>query len=361
MSMVRTEQAEFLATIEQRATEEGIEIYLVGGVVRDLLRGGVIGEKDFDFVVVGDAAQFAARCVGVTGGTVKRFDHFLTAKIVQPQLIPWLDEVDFASSRTEVYPRPGQLPVVSPGSLELDLARRDFSINAIALRVGVLLDWLADGGVSRSALRERVIDRHGGCADLDERVVRSLHPASFRDDPTRLFRASRYVARIEGRLAQDTERDIVAALGAGALGTISTARIVNELKKVSTEGRFPEAIRLLGDVGVGAVLGVPLGAETSGVVERIRGLAVPAVHRFEVLVRAWYGAAEERGEGARVVAALGLGVKQARHVAYDVAAEGEALAGNRVTVAGLWYAYVAGRIDGATLEHYVARRREHGG
>jgi len=354
VSGVGEAQVEFLAAVSQRAKDAGVAISLVGGVVRDLLRGQAIGEKDFDFLVVGDAAAFAARCVALTGGTVKRFDGFLTAKIAAPSKVPWLNEIDFASSRTEVYPHPGQLPVVSPGSLTEDLGRRDFTINALALGVEDLLGWLARGAEGRADLGSLVVDYHGGRRDLEARCVRSLHGESFRDDPTRIFRAARYVARIDGALAPETRRDIDAALEAGALKTVSVTRIVNELKKVALEERFLEAFRVLEELGVGALLGVPLDGVAGRQVEAVRDLGVPEKHRFEVLVRAWYAG----GDGPGVIATLGLGKKQARHIEVDVAADPAALSGNHITVPGLWYALVRGVGDPAVVRRALSLRGE---
>lgn len=354
MNGVQRAQVDFLAVVSQQAKDAGVGVYLVGGVVRDLLRGQEIGEKDFDFLVVGDAAAFAERCVARTGGTMKRFDGFLTAKIVAPSAVPWLNEIDFASSRTEVYPQPGQLPVVSPGSLQEDLGRRDFTINALALGVQDLLGWLARGTGDRGELEALVVDPHGGRRDLVARCVRSLHGDSFRDDPTRIFRAARYVARIDGTLAPETGCEIDAAVGSGALQTVSVTRIVNELKKIAREERFPEAFQVLEQFGVGAALGVPFAGAVGREVAAVRDRGVPANYRFEVLVRAWYAG----GEGARVVAALGLGKKQARHVEVDVAADDAALAGNHVTVPGLWYALVRGVGDPDAVRRHLSVREE---
>src|SRR3954468_15662277 len=124
-------------------------VFLVGGAVRDLLLGR--GRSDIDLVVVGDAGKLAARL----GAKTVEHERFATAKVE-------LDghEVDIATARTEAYPRPGALPVVEPaGSIEADLGRRDFTINAMAVPL---------------AGATRLIDPHGGRPDLDDGLLRIL-------------------------------------------------------------------------------------------------------------------------------------------------------------------------------------------
>ncbi len=165
-----------LAAIRERSA--GQPVYLVGGAVRDLLLGH--GRVDIDLVVEGDAAGLAARL----GADVVEHERFATAKAR-------LDghEVDIASARNEVYLHPGALPEVEPSSLGDDLARRDFTINAMAIPLG----------------REPIlIDPHGGRDDLAAGLLRVLHPRSFADDPTRALRAARYAARFGFALEAET-------------------------------------------------------------------------------------------------------------------------------------------------------------
>src|SRR6187200_3214815 len=161
-------------------------VYLVGGAVRDLLLGR--GSSDIDLVVVGDAGKLAARL----GAETVEHERFATAKVE-------LDghEVDIATARTEAYPSPGALPVVEPAdSIEADLGRRDFTINAMAVPLS--------GG-------DGLIDPHGGRADLENGLLRVLHARSFEDDPTRAIRAARYAARLGLRLEDETEALLRAA------------------------------------------------------------------------------------------------------------------------------------------------------
>jgi tRNA nucleotidyltransferase (CCA-adding enzyme) len=200
-----------LAAVREGAGGEAI--YLVGGAVRDLLLGR--GRADIDLVVEGDAGALAARL----GGEVVEHERFSTAKVA-------LDghEVDLAGARTETYARPGALPDVEPASLADDLARRDFTINAMAIPL--------QGA-------PRLIDPHQGRTDLAEGVLRVLHPRSFVDDPTRALRAARYASRFRFELEEGTAR----LLAATDLGAVSADRREAELLRLAAE---PEAVRGFG-------------------------------------------------------------------------------------------------------------------
>jgi tRNA nucleotidyltransferase (CCA-adding enzyme) len=205
--------------VELRAAAQGSPLFLVGGAVRDLLLGRARG--DVDVVIEGDAAAVAARLEG----EVVEHERFATARADVGGL-----EVDLASARTETYAHPGALPEVRPATLAEDLARRDFTINAMALPL--------QG-------RTELIDPHGGAADLDAGLLRVLHSDSFRDDPTRAMRAARYAARFGFALEEETE----ALLGEADLSTVSRDRIQAELRKIAAEpaaARASELIRAWG-------------------------------------------------------------------------------------------------------------------
>jgi tRNA nucleotidyltransferase (CCA-adding enzyme) len=181
-------------------------VYLVGGAVRDLLLGRP--RADVDLVVEGDAAALAARL----GGASTEHDRFGTVKVEVEG-----HEFDVASARTETYSEPGALPEVTPAeALEVDLGRRDFTINAMAIPL--------TGEV-------RVVDPHGGRADLGRGVLRVLHPRSFEDDPTRAIRAARYAARFEFELEAETEK----LLRKTDLTTVSADRRRAELERLAAE------------------------------------------------------------------------------------------------------------------------------
>lgn len=213
-----------LAAIEALAREP---VYLVGGAVRDLLLGR--GRADLDLVVVGDAvaladALLAERTTSPRTGIVHQ--RFATAKVR-------LDghDVDIATARTETYPAPGALPEVEPAdSIEADLARRDFTINAMALPLG----------------GSELIDPHGGRGDLESGLLRVLHQDSFVDDPTRALRAARYAGRFGFGLEPETER----LLRAADLETVSEDRREAEMLRLAGEASAPAAYRLLSEWGL---------------------------------------------------------------------------------------------------------------
>ena len=182
--------------------------YVVGGAVRDLLRGA--RPADLDLAVEGDAAS-AARAVGAAlDREVREHGRFGTAVVRDDP------DLNFAMTRRETYAHPGALPEVEEAPLGEDLARRDFAINAMA--IGLTGDDLG-----------HLYDPHDGVVDLEAGAVRVLHDASFIDDPTRLLRALRYEARLGFAMEPDTERLAIAAIEGEALGTVSGARIGDQL------------------------------------------------------------------------------------------------------------------------------------
>jgi tRNA nucleotidyltransferase (CCA-adding enzyme) len=205
--------------------------YLVGGAVRDLLRGA--GAVDLDLVVEGDAVSVARAVAERLAGEAVVHERFGTATVRAGDLV-----VDLATARRESYSAPGALPDVEPASIEDDLGRRDFTINAMAIA-------LPEG---------RLVDPHGGKADLEARVIRVLHDGSFVDDPTRLLRALRYEARLGGRLDAHTEELARAAIAAGALDTVSGKRIRDELLDLLREPDAPSALQRMRDLKLDCAL-----------------------------------------------------------------------------------------------------------
>jgi tRNA nucleotidyltransferase (CCA-adding enzyme) len=182
-----------LHLIADEATQKGFPLYIIGGSVRDLLLGSVI--NDFDLTVEGDAIALARALAKRHGGKVTAHSKFGTAKWFLPVHLTTRDELpetlDFVSARSETYQHPGALPSVKMGSLDDDIRRRDFTINALALR----LDGDHFG---------ELVDVLEGQADLERGMIRVLHPKSFIDDPTRMYRAIRYEQRYGFEIAPDT-------------------------------------------------------------------------------------------------------------------------------------------------------------
>jgi tRNA nucleotidyltransferase (CCA-adding enzyme) len=190
-------------------------VYLAGGAVRDLLLHRPI--RDVDLVVEGDGLRLARRLARRLSASIREHPQFATATLQ----LPGGGSLDVATARTETYRRPGTLPVVRPGSIADDLARRDFTVNAMALRV-------APGA-------PRLLDPHGGRADLDKGLIRMLHSASPRDDPTRCFRAVLYANRLRFRIERRTRRWIEEAARDGAVDRISGDRLRRELTRLLSE------------------------------------------------------------------------------------------------------------------------------
>lgn len=271
-----------LATLKTTQELAGdARLYLVGGTVRDLIIGA--GSKDIDTVVEGDSAErLATRLQQRLGGTLSCHVDFGTCTLA-------LDDgptIDIATAREEVYAHPGALPEVTPSSLEQDLARRDFTINAIALRL--------------QPEPQVLLDPYGGKNDLARKLLRVLHPLSFVEDPTRLLRGARLAGRLSFDFEVDTARKAVAALAEGVAARVSRARLRAELELTLAEQRVAPALALLEELGAMAeMFGLSLAAPAS--LDRIMALdelrreaAVPdESYLFALLLSAGEGAAEE--------------------------------------------------------------------
>ncbi len=193
----------------QIAHDSGHKIYLVGGVVRDLLLGRQV--FDLDIAVEGDAIFFVERLAKHLGENFKRHHSFGTATLYHHG-----HKIDFATSREEKYSQAGALPKVKAAELKKDLWRRDFTINAMAIS----LNRQDYGGL---------IDFYGGRADLEKGLIRVLHPESFLDDSLRVLRAVRFEQRFSFKIENKTDSLMSQAIGAGALGWVNPHRLRDEL------------------------------------------------------------------------------------------------------------------------------------
>lgn len=211
--------------------------------MRDLLLGRPV--RDVDLVVEGDAAGFARALAGKLGGRVREHDRFATATLK----LPGGSRLDVASARRESYSGPGALPRVRPASIEEDLFRRDFTVNAMAME-------LAPAG------RARLLDPFGGRRDLAARVLSFLHPRSPCDDPTRAFRAVRYANRLGFRVALDAVGAIRRSIEAGAFVAVSGDRLWRELELIFAETGRADAVRRMSALGLARVLGAGLAADS---------------------------------------------------------------------------------------------------
>lgn len=238
-------------------------IALVGGAVRDLLLGRPA--LDIDLAVEGPLEPLLDR-LGDGGRTHGRFG---TASV---QIDGSL--VDLARTRRERYARPGALPEVEPASLEEDLARRDFTVNAMAV-------VLSGPGVGE------LLGAEGARQDLEAGHLRVLHPRSFIDDPTRLLRLARYRGRLGFDLQPGTRELAETAIAGGALSTVSGARIGNELRLLCAETDPVAGWQALDELGLAAAIEPGFGLRPGDLAVARRALALlPAEGRAEVILLA---------------------------------------------------------------------------
>ncbi|HVN61218.1 MAG TPA: hypothetical protein VMT59_08130 [Gaiellaceae bacterium] len=221
-------------------------VYLVGGTVRDLL----LGERSFDvdIAVEGDAIALAEALAKSLGGKVRTHRKFGTAAVSYGEH----GRVDVVTARTESYDAPAVLPSVEHAGIHDDLFRRDFTINAMAI-----------------SLREddlgQLVDPFGGRADLEARRIRVLHPRSFVDDPTRIFRAVRYENRLDFRMDEETLRLAHESVETGHVGDLSRARLREELIALFGEGHVDHTIVRIHELGLDEAIHPHLAADTETV------------------------------------------------------------------------------------------------
>ena len=208
-----------------------VGLYVVGGMVRDILLG--IENLDLDLVVEGDGLAFAKAFAHAKRGKVKVHERFGTARVTMTDGF----KVDVATARAEYYEYPTALPTVEQGSVKKDLYRRDFTINTLAVRL------------NRRQFGE-LIDFFGGERDLKGRTIRVLHSLSFVEDPTRVFRAVRFAVRFDFALSRETRALIQGVAQMDILRQLSKHRLTDELRLVLSEREPGKAIALLDELRV---------------------------------------------------------------------------------------------------------------
>ena len=231
--------------IGQVAEEKDIQIYFVGGLVRDLFLG--ISNMDLDIVVEGDAIALARQLVRRLGGRIRTHGRFRTAKWILEE--PFWDQflgapgatrppvkaIDFVTARSEFYEHPTALPQVTQSSIKLDLHRRDFTINTLAVRLnpdrfGELLDF------------------YGGKLDMESGLIRVLHSQSFIDDPTRILRAVRFEQRLGFSIEERTLELLRESIS--LLDRVTGDRIRHELELLLREPRPELGFARLDELGI---------------------------------------------------------------------------------------------------------------
>jgi tRNA nucleotidyltransferase (CCA-adding enzyme) len=203
----------------------GLEVFLAGGCVRDLLLG--VPLRDVDLVVEGDPLAVARSLAASAGASATRLTPFGTSRVETPAGI----RIDIAMSRRETYASPAALPHVQPAPIGEDLLRRDFTFNSMAVRLA-------------GPRRGELLDPSGGLRDLRRRILRLHHAGSVADDPTRAFRAARFAARLSLKPAPSFFEALSAGDAPRAFASLSPARLLREVRLIWKE-RDPAAVLAL--------------------------------------------------------------------------------------------------------------------
>jgi len=217
-----------LRELSQLAAGFGIDLYLVGGSVRDVLANAPL--TDIDIMATGNPERLVESIRDRRNATVRKASAFGTWSLTVRGV-----DVDLATARRETYERPGALPTVFPGTILDDLARRDFSINAMAISLGED-SW------------GTLLDPHDGVTDLSRGVIRVLHDRSFEDDATRILRAIRYACRLDFRLESCTATLLERSLP--YVSRISPDRVRHEIERIFQEEHAGKMIEMAGKLGV---------------------------------------------------------------------------------------------------------------
>ncbi|MEG0874888.1 MAG: CBS domain-containing protein [Clostridiales bacterium] len=220
-----------LGEIASLADRKGCRVFLVGGLVRDMLLE--TSSSDLDIVVEGDGIEFARVVAEVYNGQLTAYERFGTANVV----IDGYLKLDIASARTEFYEYPAAMPQVETSTLRQDLYRRDFTVNAMAISlnfstIGILIDY------------------YNGREDLEKRQLRVLHNLSFVEDPTRLLRALRFAVRYEFTLEEETKMFAAKAVQDGVFEKLSYRRIWQEVVISLKEENPYDILQLYNEYGL---------------------------------------------------------------------------------------------------------------
>ena len=213
----------------------GLTVYAVGGFVRDLLLDHP--NQDIDLVVEGNGIAYARELAKELGGRVREHQEFLTSVVIFEESPGVERRVDVATARLEYYEYPAALPTVELSSIKMDLFRRDFTINSLAVRLskdsfGLLVDFF------------------GGQRDIREKLIRVLHTLSFVEDPTRCLRAVRFEQRYAFRLGPGAEKLVKNALQLKLMDKLSGPRLFHELKLICDENNPVASLNRLDSLGL---------------------------------------------------------------------------------------------------------------
>lgn len=350
-----------LATVGRLAAAHGARAFAVGGLVRDAWLADAPARTDLDVVVEGDAPLVGRALAAALGGALVEHERFLTASVT------FADgrRVDLVTARSERYEGGGALPRVLPAAIAQDLRRRDFTVNAMAVE-------LASGVFG-------LLDPLGGALDVARRRLRILHPLSFVEDPTRIFRAARYAARLGFALDGWSVRARALALELAPYPSLSPARLVSELERILGDTAPGPALAVLARAGafrlvapghratratMAALRALPAGLAWA----RAQGLEVPPLE----LVAAALAVGQTPAVAAAVLRGLGLAgarlervraaLDQAAGLAVGLAAAARPSEAARLTrgmssTALAWLRLAGDRGDGERLERVLAADR----
>jgi tRNA nucleotidyltransferase (CCA-adding enzyme) len=222
------EMIQLLQTIGEVADKLDYNAFAVGGFVRDLLLKKP--NLDLDIVIEGDGIAFAKSLAAHVGGRYRTHERFKTAVVLMPDGF----KIDIATARLEYYEYPAAMPTVELSSIKLDLYRRDFTINAMAIQLnqehfGTLIDFFNSQN------------------DLKQQSVKVLHNLSFVEDPSRIFRAVRFEKRMGFQISPHTRRLIINAVNMKLFGKSEDPRFLTELKIIFSEENPLPAIQRLAE------------------------------------------------------------------------------------------------------------------
>ncbi len=213
----------------------GVSVYTVGGFVRDLILDRP--NLDLDIVVEGDGIMFAHKLAQQLGGRVREHQKFKTAVIIFFDASGRESRIDVATARLEYYEYPAALPTVELSSIKMDLFRRDFTINALAIQ----LNSVAFG---------KLVDFFGAQQDIKNKCIRVLHSLSFVEDPTRILRAVRFEARYDFKIGPQTAKLIKNAQTLGLIERLSGPRLFHELKFIMQEASPFASLKRMQEFGL---------------------------------------------------------------------------------------------------------------
>ena len=215
-SRLTPEQQRGVTLVQEAARAHGMNVYLVGGVVRDIISGASI--RDLDFAVQGNALKLQ-RDLEKTGAIVQGSDETLRTLYV---MLPGNLRGEIASARSEAYDKPGKPPEITPATINEDVRHRDFTFNAMALSLN-------------PGSRGLLLDPYNGVADIEGKHIRILHNYAFLEDPSRLVRATRFMARHDWTMEERTQARYQAAKENGYIEHINKKLIGHEIEQIAHE------------------------------------------------------------------------------------------------------------------------------